>query len=670
MDFCWEYYKELNPDLYWSGIITPNDYKHHYMHHQNSENRKYKFEELFPDFNWLEYKKHNHILHLKSKKEYEYHYFSIGRYTKDKIVFSNSKNIIEISNTPKAEHNVKPIIEHALIEIPKAPKAEPDFKKVIEIPKAPKPELDFKPVIEIPKAPKAEPDFKKVIEIPKAPKPELDFKPVIEIPKAPKAEPDFKKVIEIPKAPKEELDFKPVIEIPKAHKAELEFEKVIEIPKASKEELDFKPVIEIPKAHKAELEFEKVIEIPKASKEEQEFEKVIEIPKAPKAELEFEKVIEIPKAPKAELDFKPVIEIPKGPKAELEFEKVIEIPKAPKAELEFEKVIEIPKGPKAELEFEKVIEIPNIPKQEQDFKPVIEIHNVPKTPLVKTDVKVIIEAPKVNKIEHNFKNIMELSKEPKAEVKMQQSFIYKPTFGIFLIGFGMPNLDIKKNILIKNLEIIKKWKDDYIIDLYIYIYNPQFANCLNDINFTKYVRNINIIVKPGIVGEFIYQNVSLLYNKYEYVILFLDDIELPDNFDLEKMLMVYNLEKLDILGLPLTRDSPHNHTFMLQNIDMLNKGYTFRQTNFVELFFYFISANRFPKYLRFFTKQSQWCWGLDVAIGCYGLRLGILECYPIKHYFKAASYNSSLPNPIIEFENTKRRLKTIKDKLILRKEKY
>ena len=363
MDFNWEYYKELNPDLYWSGIITPNDYKNHFIHHQKKENRKYRFEELFPDFDWEEYKRKNQGIHLNTKHACEYHYFSIGR------------NIIENTDV-----------------------------------------------------------------------------------------------------------------------------------------------------------------------------------------------------------------------------------------------------------------IPDIN--------------------IKKNIQIELPVVKNNKEEHI------------------QIVKHKPSFGIFLTGFGMPNLEIKKEILLKNLEIFKKWKDIYIMDLYIYIYNPKLSDCLKDILFKEYISNVEIIVKPGIVGEFIYQNVSLLYKKYDYTILCLDDIQLPDNFDLDKMLHVYNIEKLDILGLPLTLDSPHNHKFMLQNIDILRKGYTFRLTNFVELFFYFISTKNFPKYLQFFTNKTQWCWGLDIAIGCYGLKLGILECYPIKHYFKAASYNSSLPNPLVEFESTKRRLKTIKDKIILRKEKY
>jgi hypothetical protein len=248
--------------------------------------------------------------------------------------------------------------------------------------------------------------------------------------------------------------------------------------------------------------------------------------------------------------------------------------------------------------------------------------------------------------------------------------INKPSFGLFLIGFGMPNIEVKVEILERNLSIFGKWKDLYNIDLYIYVYNPQFVDVLDEIDFSKYVNSVEIVAKPGIVGEFIYNNVSKLYQKYDYTILFLDDIELTQSFDLETLLRVYNLEALDILALPLTLGSPFNYEFMLQSIEVLKQGYNYRETNFAELFFYFISKKNFSKYLRLFTNKTQWCWGIDLAIGTSGLKIGILDKCPIKHYYKANSYSSNLPNPYVELDNTKRRLKFIKDKVILKKEKY
>jgi hypothetical protein len=246
----------------------------------------------------------------------------------------------------------------------------------------------------------------------------------------------------------------------------------------------------------------------------------------------------------------------------------------------------------------------------------------------------------------------------------------KLRFGFFLTGFGEPNIEIKKEILLKNLQVIKGWKEKYEIDLYIYLYTPSYLDELNKLELTKYVSNVYITAKPGIVGEFIYREVSKHYQNYDYIFMFLDDIEFPKDLSLEMMMIVYNKEQLDILGLPLTIDSPANHAFMYQNIDMIREGYTYRETNFIEYFVYFISSIKFPKYLAFYNKDTRWCWGIDLALYNNGIKLGMLDSYPLKHYFKACSYSKNLPDPAIELNSIKSRTKIIKNMVIFKKQKY
>ena len=50
MDFYWEYYKELNPDLEQAGLRTSSDFINHYMKYGRKENRRYRFNQLFSNF--------------------------------------------------------------------------------------------------------------------------------------------------------------------------------------------------------------------------------------------------------------------------------------------------------------------------------------------------------------------------------------------------------------------------------------------------------------------------------------------------------------------------------------------------------------------------------------------------------------------------------------------
>ena len=163
---------------------------------------------------------------------------------------------------------------------------------------------------------------------------------------------------------------------------------------------------------------------------------------------------------------------------------------------------------------------------------------------------------------------------------------------------------------------------------------------------------------------------SKRYHQYEYVILFLDDIQFSQKCSLDKLIWIYEREPIDILGLPLTVDSPSNHTFMVQDQIMIHQGYTYRETNFVEYFFYMISSKKFKKYLNFFTNRTKWCWGIDLILYPNGIRMGMVEIYPVKHYFKAMSYHKSLPDPLVELNYVCGTKHKIKHKVNLRKEKY
>ena len=427
MDFHWEYYRELNPDLYWQGYETRAQCTQHYLNHGIQEKRKYLFCDLFPDFNWSEYKKQNPKLILSHKLAYEYHYFTVGRF--------------------------------------------------------------------------------------------LNL-------------------------------FKPVSAIKKKEPVKTKLEPI---------KTKLEPV-------KTKLEPVKSIEEPVKGIEE---------------------------------PVKGIEEAVKG--------------------------IEDPvKG---------------------------------------------IEEP-VKGIEEAVKTIEEPVKSKLEPIKTIESQKKKPKIGLFLTGWGEPNVSKKKEILLSNLNVIKTWKEKYELDLYIYLYTTSCLDELQTIPFTEYVSHITIIPKAGIVGEFIYGDVSKRYHQYEYVILFLDDIQLSQQSSLDKLIWIYQREPIDILGLPLTVDSPSNHSFMLQDQIMIRQGYTYRETNFIEYFFYMISSKKFKKYLNFFTNRTKWCWGIDLILYPNGIRMGMVEIYPVKHYFKAMSYHKSLPDPLVELNYVCGTKHKIKHKVNLRKEKY
>lgn len=113
MNFDWEIYRELNPDLTKAGLKTKQEFEKHYLVHGIKEGRK--FTRTVPkNFNWVTYKQLNPDLSragLSTKQELERHYLVNGIKEKrkyiantksEKILFimGNGPSLGEIMNNP------------------------------------------------------------------------------------------------------------------------------------------------------------------------------------------------------------------------------------------------------------------------------------------------------------------------------------------------------------------------------------------------------------------------------------------------------------------------------------------------------------------------------------------------------------------------------------------
>lgn len=237
----------------------------------------------------------------------------------------------------------------------------------------------------------------------------------------------------------------------------------------------------------------------------------------------------------------------------------------------------------------------------------------------------------------------------------------KTRVGLFLLAFGEPHIEKKKQILLRNLNVLKKIKDTYSLTLYIFLYSIEKESIFTDIDFTTYVEHIHIHVEKGILGQFIYKYISQSYHDYDYSLFFLDDIEFPKDFHLTKMIDIYHQERVDILGLPLTTESFTHHKIM-----KVVKNNMFRETNFIELFVYLFSKENCSKYIQLFDNDTRWCWGIDLILSPCGLRLGLYDGFPVKHYFNGVSYSQTLPHPTREMNKLRRQYTFIRTPKVLR----
>jgi 3,5-epimerase/4-reductase len=204
-------------------------------------------------------------------------------------------------------------------------------------------------------------------------------------------------------------------------------------------------------------------------------------------------------------------------------------------------------------------------------------------------------------------------------------------FLLIIPGYGGKEWEIKSNCINQSINKIKNTcpeNSNFTIKIFNYDSSP------NNFNFGKFEE----IIKPGILGEFIYNYIEpSLVENYDYIILMLDDIILQDNFNLKDALDILNLYNLDLISPSLTLDSIHTHKESLVDLNNISNNKIGRICNFVEFFFYIIPSKSYNKYFSLFNKDTKWMWGIDYCMDNL-MKMCILDNMNMKHCL--SSYNS------------------------------
>jgi hypothetical protein len=80
MNFSWDIYRELNPDLIKAGLKTKSDFENHYKENGRREKRAFHLYQKYPDFNPLHYKSLHRDLQSMTISQLEIHWLFHGRH--------------------------------------------------------------------------------------------------------------------------------------------------------------------------------------------------------------------------------------------------------------------------------------------------------------------------------------------------------------------------------------------------------------------------------------------------------------------------------------------------------------------------------------------------------------------------------------------------------------
>jgi hypothetical protein len=220
-------------------------------------------------------------------------------------------------------------------------------------------------------------------------------------------------------------------------------------------------------------------------------------------------------------------------------------------------------------------------------------------------------------------------------------------------GIGNKHFEEKKTFLKSNIGIIK---DTFIGDVDFLLFN------YSDNDFSDF-ENIKIVKEGGIIGQYIFKYLNPDdINRYDYIILMLDDILLSDNFNIDYLIKLYKESNLNIISPSLTKDSKFSYEFMIENYEYKD---SLRIVNFCEYFFYLMDFKSYEKYYKLFDDKTYWLWGIDLCLYKQGFKMGIFNDFKIKHFYLSESYNKDLPNPYIEMWDKEKKFGKIGEKINL-----
>lgn len=208
-------------------------------------------------------------------------------------------------------------------------------------------------------------------------------------------------------------------------------------------------------------------------------------------------------------------------------------------------------------------------------------------------------------------------------------------------GFGPGLVDLKKKIVQANVNTIKNTFTGSV-DIKVFNYGTESCGITCDEMF-----------ESGVVGQYLYKYVTPdIVDKYDYVLVLLDDIELSANVNIDKIIVNYTKYKYDILSPILTPTSYYSHPHMLQRFTepvIVNPP-------FVEFFCYLMNPNGYRKWYNLFNEKSCWLWGIDLAQRPQNIRVGMIQHMTMHHHIHGGSYKTTLPCPRIEMHENEKRL--------------
>lgn len=211
------------------------------------------------------------------------------------------------------------------------------------------------------------------------------------------------------------------------------------------------------------------------------------------------------------------------------------------------------------------------------------------------------------------------------------------SFFVLIPGFGAPHANVKRDVLISNVERIILSNTWSRVNVVVCIYDDT---PLDEKLFERYPEvTLTIKREPGMPGGFIKKHAAPSnVDGYDYILILFDDIVLQPNVDFPSIIRLKDDFCLNIVSPTLTLDSPTVFDFMRT---VPPNPAILKIVPCCECFCYFMDRASFvDKYYPHVDPDiNPWLWGLDLMLRYkLGLRVGMLNHMTMQHLYKNTCY--------------------------------
>lgn len=221
----------------------------------------------------------------------------------------------------------------------------------------------------------------------------------------------------------------------------------------------------------------------------------------------------------------------------------------------------------------------------------------------------------------------------------------------YIACIGNPDLDIKTEILISNLNYI--YSDiQCSFDVCINCYETDKSKCANlygILDGLDFIQYYYVYVKAGVLTELFLTNPhNKLVDNYDYILFLMDDVKIFD-MKLREMIRIKELLNISVISPKIINST---YTYMhLHNDVTIN--------NFLEIYLLLLTPSDFNRFIGLYTMENKWMWGIDLLFGHFNIKAGVVNKFTAIHalpsksnYYDAEARLMTYINTHTPFKNT------------------